>query len=574
MPQIYQDSDEVPARKPCVVAAGAASVRQNTRSQLKRQPTRKVDRNEVVSETPVHVQDENQPPLELTSYTPSAQRFKNVLDISPSTPKHRVRAQGGLLTPETPRVHNVSPLRAESVYTRARQLFAPSASPTKLIGRDSERSQLQRITLEAKTQQHGSCTYISGPPGTGKSALVHQVLESLREDPSYSVSIVNCLGLTSAGQVYDKLVQDLLPTSNSKATPEARLKRLFTTKKPVPVSYVVMLDEIDSLVDNECAILYNIFEWALLPSSSLTLIGIANALDLTDRFLPKLKSRGLKPQLLPFLPYTAQQISSIITERLRSLLPETRTSSADFVPCVHPAAIQLCGKKIASQTGDLRKAFSLVRRAIDQVEKESQSARVQQSPTKNALSEIVNNPVRSVVSEKKIGVEADIAFTAETAPRATISHMARLAASIFNNSAVTRLNALNLQQKAVLCSIINKESRRQNRDPYRTPTKTANKAPTVGELYAQYTFLCKRDDGVLQPLKDTEFRDVVASLETLGLVHESKARSASFLTPSSSSKHGRMTNEQAIASVVTGKEMRESLKGPGADLLNRLLDEA
>jgi cell division control protein 6 len=98
------------------------------------------------------------------------------------------------------------------------------------------------------------------------------------------------------------------------------------------------------------------------------------ALDLTDRFLPRLKARKLKPQLLPFLPYTAPQIASIITTRLQSLLPENGergTVAAGYVPFLHPAAIQLCSKKVASQTGDLRKVFDICRRAIDLIESET-----------------------------------------------------------------------------------------------------------------------------------------------------------------------------------------------------------
>lgn len=371
------------------------------------------------------------------------------------------------------------------------------------------------------------------------------------------ISVITCVGLRTATQVYDRITDDLLPGA-PKRNSETQLRKLFTSK-PSNKSYVLVLDEIDSLLDIECETLYNIFEWALHRSSCLTLIGIANALDLTDRFLPRLKSKGLKPELLPFLPYSAQHVSQIISDKLRTLLPKSTTVSADFTPCMQPAAIQLCAKKIASQTGDLRKAFNLVRRTIDQVEKDC-IAKEQSGP---CLAEVTNSSVKSPA-------QARLEFTAENAPRANIAHVARLASSIFNNGTVSRLAGLNLQQKAVLCSIVNKERQRQERDPFTTPTKS--KAPTIGELFTKYSTLCKRDDGILQPLKDTEFRDVVTSLETLGLVHESNSRSSSLLTPTSSSR-SKYSHEKHMASAVSEKEMRDSLIGPGADLLRRLLDE-
>ncbi|KAK5943466.1 AAA ATPase [Knufia obscura] len=576
-PRIFEDAEaSQPAELHNAASTRARAARpQRTKcSILKSKVQKRVELDIELPDAPTSApaeQDENCPPTYTPVSTPSANRFENVLDSTPSTPKHRVRVLGGLLTPRTPRTIDAISPRKQNVYAQARQLFTQSAAPAKLIGRESEREQVRTFIESAKATQCGGCTYISGPPGTGKSALVHEVLQDFEHDSQIQISIVNCVSLRTATEVYGKLVEDLCPkASANKTSAENQLRKLFTSKSG-KTTHVVMLDEIDSLVDAECEILYNIFEWAMHPSSSLTLIGIANALDLTDRFLPRLKSKGLKPRLLPFLPYTAQQISKIISDKLRTLLPKDNTAAADYVPCLHPAAIQLCGKKIASQTGDLRKAFNLVRRAIDQVEKDNIAKQAQSSPSKNPLAELTN---ASIVSSPQLSyITAQLSFTAESAPRATIAHVARLASSIFNNGTISRLSGLNLQQKAVLCSIVNKETRRQERNPFMTPTKSSNKAPSVAELFTKYTSLCKRDDGLLQPLKDTEFRDVVASLETLGLVHESKARSSSILTPSSSSRSGRNNDERLIVSAVAEKEMRESLNGAGADLLRRLLDE-
>lgn len=571
-PQIYEDAPEsrpASCRKDCTTRSGVI------RSSRKRISTVKKIEDAVLPDAPelsTEVQDENRPPVDVAVSTPSADRFKNVLDTTPITPKHRVRVLGGLLTPRTPRSIDALRTREHNLYAKARQLFTQSAAPARLIGRETERQQLRSFIQDSINTSHGGCTYVSGPPGTGKSALVQEVLDEFENVSEVRISTINCVSLRTSNLVYGKMLEDLAPGSTStKGSAETQLRRLFTGKSG-KMTYVVMLDEVDSLVDVECEILYNIFEWAMHPSTSLTLIGIANALDLTDRFLPRLKVRGLKPQLLPFLPYTAQQISDIISDKLRSLLPKTSTASPDFVPCMQPAAIQLCGKKIASQTGDLRKAFNLVRRAIEQVEKEALARQGQNSPSKQPLGE-VTNPSTQVPSSLSSNGKVQLNLSVDTAPRATIAHVAKLASSIFNNGTLSRLGGLNLQQKAVLCSIVSKESRRQARNVFITPTKTANKAPTIGELFVKYTSLCKRDEGILQPLKDTEFRDVVASLETLGLVHESGARGSSFLTPSSSSRGGRNNDDRQIVSAVAEKEMRESLNGPGADLLQRLLDE-
>ena len=81
---------------------------------------------------------------------------------------------------------------------------------------------------------------------------------------------------------------------------------------------LLVLDEIDQLDSRKQSILYSIFEWPSKLNSKLILIGIANALDLTDRILPRLQVRcELKPKLMHFAPYSKQQIVNIISERLK-----------------------------------------------------------------------------------------------------------------------------------------------------------------------------------------------------------------------------------------------------------------
>jgi cell division control protein 6 len=263
------------------------------------------------------------------------------------------------------------------------------------------------------------------------------------------------------------------------------------------------------------------------------------------------------------------------------MLPPSTEAATDCVPIIHPAAIKLIGSKIAAQTGDLRKAFNLTRRTIDLIERDTMSLSTETaSPTKQPLGEVTNNsgsimpsPIRSESSPLKID-DCKTPLTAASAPRATIKHVAKLASSIFNNGAISRLASLNLQQKAVLCSLVSRERRQEGRDPFKTPSKSSKRVPTVKDLFEKYGQLCQRDDGLMPVLKNTEFRDVVASLETLGLVQEAVGRSVSMLTPSKTpAKLGRSIDERQFKSVVSENELRDSMAGPGADLLQRLLDE-
>ncbi|KAL2413065.1 Cell division control protein 18 [Exophiala dermatitidis] len=570
-PKIYEDTEGLNGLEK-EVTRSASSVRARNRR------LKDTVQDELVTNRPNTTQpheslnpsSENVPPL--AASTPSTVRFKDVFATqTPSTPKHRVRLGGQLLTPRSAR--SSPPSRSQNnVYAQARQLFT-QASNGKIIGRDAERNQLRSFISSALENKTGGCTYVSGPPGTGKSALVQEILQEYGET-SAKITTINCVALKSSAEVLSKFNE----TFSAPRAAKSSLARLFTSRKADSQMHLVLLDEIDSLIKGDCDVLYSIFEWAMHPSSTLILIGIANALDLTDRFLPKLKTKNFKPSLLPFLPYSATQISTIISEKLRSLLPADTTVGSDFVPLMHPAAIQLSGKKIAAQTGDLRKAFSLVRLAIDQIEQETvlKMGREQSiTPTKQPLADNSNLRMSQVLLPVKSDQRSVLSqLTMETAPRASIGHVAKIASKIFNNGTLSRLGGLNLQQKAVLCSLVASEHQQYRRNPYMTPSKSWSKVPTIKRLFEKYAVLCRRDDGLLQPLKSTEFRDVVASLETLGLLQEASGRSTGLLTPSKTpSRVGKAMDDMQVVSAVSEKEMRDSLTGPGSDLLLRLLDE-
>ncbi|KAF2456620.1 P-loop containing nucleoside triphosphate hydrolase protein [Lineolata rhizophorae] len=534
-----------------------------------------------------------------TSQTPTRYHDALLADTS-VTPKRRVGLSGKSLTPrksQTP----ATPKTAPSVYNEARQLFSQTVLATDLVGRESEKDELEVFVMDRVESMSSGCIYISGPPGTGKSALVSQITRQFEGMKVVKSAYLNCMSIKSGADIYTTLLDDFgCDATGLEASPMETLREVFFKRESV---YLVTLDEIDHILDLDLDCLYKIFEWSLLPSNSLALVGIANALDFTDRFLPRLKSRGLKPQLLPFMPYSAAQVGRIITSKLKSLLPFGSTAPRDFTPFIHPTAVQFLSKKVAAQTGDLRKAFDIARRAIDLVEteardKQARDATTQQpptptpSPSKTPLIANMNlssppgahSPIKTP-SRKTPLTSALGDLTIETAPRATISHIARITATVFGNGAQQRLLGLNLQQKAVLCALRALENKKketahhQQRQRIATHAATAAVvAPTIRELYNAYSSLCRHED-IFHPLSATEFRDVVASLETLSLVAMVEGKGGSFATPTTPSKRGRakggfatsIIEERRVASAVGAGELETALNGVGGRILKRIL---
>ena len=104
-------------------------------------------------------------------------------------------------------------------------------------------------------------------------------------------------------------------------------------------SVIVLLDELDSLITSDQQVLFQLFKMAsinCIPQTKikLVLIGISNTLDLNSKFLPRLVRNNIQLDNLQFLPYNADQIKSIIMNRLSNLKQEI----------FHPGAIQFCCK--------------------------------------------------------------------------------------------------------------------------------------------------------------------------------------------------------------------------------------
>lgn len=536
--------------------------------------------------------------------TPQTPRHRDALSKkAPVTPRHRVGLVGKPLTPRTPRTPCTPSNSVLTVYNQARLLFSRSSNPGPLIGREEERAELLNFIKSHVDGHRSGCLYVSGPPGTGKSALVGDIGSGYEESTSVKYAYVNCMSIKTVADLYSRLIESCCGDATTRSGTEVeRLRSTFLPRTRTGGSFFVILDEIDYLLGLDGDMLCTLFEWSLAPSSALTLIGIANALDLTDRFLPRLKARNLKPQLLPFLPYDAAQISSVITSKLKGLLSEQDGADKNYVPYIHPTAIQFCSKKVAAQTGDLRKAFDICRRAIDLIEAETKAnatkEALQDSPSKTPLVENMNlsspptprSPSKSSPLRPKSAASSLGHLTAATAPRATIAHMARVTSSVFGNGSTQRLQSLNLQQKAVLCALSALETHaKQAANPNAgtvfahfgelTPSKkTASTAPTLKKLYETYNTLCKRQN-LLQPLTNTEFRDVVASLETLGLVDAVDGKAGSFALPATPSKRGRggagfvkSVDERRMSSVVGAKELEKGIEGVGSQILFDILD--
>ena len=256
-----------------------------------------------------------------------------------------------------------------TVFGGVRAVLSLASTPATLPCRENERKQVYDFVLEAimaGPNSTGKCLYISGVPGTGKTATVREIARVLRSQarthaiPKFNYIELNALRLQTPKHAYSTIAEELM---GQRFSPEKGCmvldKRFKEGKGSDGRVTVLVVDELDLLVTHKQDVLYNIFDWPTHKKSRLVVIGIANTLDVPERMLPRIASR-LGSNRVSFAPYTWDQLKTIVTSRLESV----EGCSDAFAT----STLDLICRKVASVNGDARRALELARRAAEVAE--------------------------------------------------------------------------------------------------------------------------------------------------------------------------------------------------------------
>lgn len=389
---------------------------------------------------------------------------------------------------------NVNPY-TQSIYTKAKTLFQRSfkyqPDTHMLPAREAEANALKNFVVETITSGKTQSLYVSGPPGTGKTAQIKLTLSEMFDldevythpvqcveidSKDYKVGYVyiNCMTINKTSMIFHEILKSLNPKiGNATSLKDSKDVLLQVLKGQTSGDMnIVVLDELDKLITTNQQILFELFSWCCFPESKLCLIGISNSLDMIDRLLPRLKINGMNPHTLNFLPYGAEQIEKIIVEKLQLLTPGVNQGT----PLFHPAALKLCSKKCASNSGDLRRAFDIIKNSFELLELELKAK---------------DTPMED--------------YKMETAPTVKINHIAKVFSRV-NVTAASQISSnssnLTIQQKFILALLVRAES-----------------VLTLNDLYNQYTTTLDNPDfKLLGMLKKHEFLEVLTTLESINLV--------------------------------------------------------
>ncbi|KAH7326706.1 P-loop containing nucleoside triphosphate hydrolase protein [Stachybotrys elegans] len=295
-----------------------------------------------------------------------------------------------------------------SPFQVARSRLHVASVPDSLPCREGEFSLVYSHLEAAISDGTGNCIYISGTPGTGKTATVREVIarleDSVRADEldDFIFVEINGMKVTDPHQSYTLLWEALKGQRASPSQALELLEREFSNPSPRRIPCVVLMDELDQLVTKNQAVMYNFFNWPTLRHSRLIVLAVANTMDLPERTLSNKISSRLGLTRITFPGYNHEQLMKIIQSRLEGVPGNV----------VDPDAIQFASRKVAAVSGDARRALDICRRAVELAENDytgdpstpskrhgpgheaARNGRVTITTIKKAINEATTNPIQ------------------------------------------------------------------------------------------------------------------------------------------------------------------------------------
>ncbi|ERN09736.1 cell division control protein 6 homolog B [Amborella trichopoda] len=410
--------------------------------------------------------------------------------VLPKSPRKKLSN----LFPQTPNWNPKDPAQLQLVKTALHVSMAPGL----MICREEEQDKIFGFCQDCINQEKAGSLYISGCPGTGKTLLMEKMKDLSgvwAKDAGHSppdLFAINCTSLAKTSDIFNKILDKHQGRKklNSSCSPLQQLQKLFSSKQNSSAGKMMLMiiDEMDYLITRDRSVLHDLFMLTTLPFSRCILIGIANALDLTDRFLPKLNSLNCKPAVVTFRAYSKDQILKILQQRLMAF-PYT---------VFQPQALELCARKVAAASGDMRKALHSCWGAIEMLEAE--------------LRESISN-LSSFSNEKPLVVQpvarARESLTEQEINIVRIDHMVNALSKMFKSIIVDTIQSLPQHQQIILCSSV-KLFRQGNKDT------------TLGKLNKFYSDFCK--SALIHPASMTEFSNMCRVLNDQGLLKLGQSR--------------------------------------------------
>ncbi len=304
------------------------------------------------------------------------------------------REQAPRKKPAPPPSLHIDAMAATGLNPTDQVRAAKKGEEVTVVGREEQLEQMLNFCKKCVQGAKGGSMYISGAPGVGKTLTMHTMQRILKRwqfsvGKTSRIVTVNAMQLTDPEHIFHMVYKNIYPKAGDpprakvRGMLERRLKQSWAEEAHTTFLFI---DEIDGLLSGtSTSVLYKLFEWPHLAGSRLAVVGIANSIDLTERTLPYLKQKNIVPEALHFRTYAQEDLKRILEWRMDKVAENSAAAACDnskegceSAATVHgenmwkvgldkveldSMAIELCARKVAAVSGDVRKLLALANRA-------------------------------------------------------------------------------------------------------------------------------------------------------------------------------------------------------------------